>query len=311
MGTDGLKLSIIVPAFNEEENIPPLADCLSTMMEREGMEGEIILVDDGSTDGTWRRALDMQKRHDNFVAVRLRRNRGKTAALLKGFQAASGDVYLIYDADMQFHVDDIPRMVREIEGGADLVTGWKQGKYEKWLVSATYNFLSRHLFGLDVHDLNSMKAFRKEVIEGMNLRKGWHRYMVALAADRGFEIREIKIRLLERKYGDTKYSVWRIPVGFLDLLVVKFQISFMLRPMLLFGSIGMVMIGLGLLTGCYALYIRFVLMHGYRPLAYLVSLLIVSGLLLFAVGFLAEVMADIKGRIERLEEAMGDGRDKE
>ena len=296
-----MKVSIIVPAFNEEENILPLADSLTEMIEREGLDAEIVLVDDGSTDMTWTRSLEMENKYESFRAVRLRRNRGKTQALLEGFEAAAGEVYIIYDADMQFHPDDIPAMIREIEDGADVVTGWKQGKYNKWLVSGIYNFLSRRLFGLDVHDLNSMKAFRKEVIDGMVLRKGWHRYMIALAADSGYRIGEIKVRLLPRKFGETKYSSWRIPVGFLDLIAVKFQLSFMLKPMLLFGSVGMVLFGLGFLVGCYALYLRFVLQHGYRPLAYLVTLLIVSGLILFAVGFLAEVMADIKGRLDRLE----------
>jgi glycosyltransferase involved in cell wall biosynthesis len=296
-----MKTSIIVPAYNEEENIQPLAKTLFEMIEKDGLDAEVVLVDDGSTDKTWTRALEMEYLHKDFRAVHLKRNKGKTRALIEGFEAATGDVYLIYDADMQFHPDDIPVMIKEIEAGADVVTGWKQGKYGKWFVSGIYNVLSRRLFGLDVHDLNSMKAFKKEVIEGMVLRKGWHRYMVALAADNGFKIREIKVRLRPRKYGETKYSIWRIPVGFLDLIAVKFQLSFMLKPMLLFGSVGIVLFGLGFLVGLYALYLRFILGHGYRPLAYLVTLLIISGLVLFAVGFLAEVMADVKGRLERLE----------
>jgi glycosyltransferase involved in cell wall biosynthesis len=300
-----MRVSIIVPAFNEEENILPMAEGLTGMIRREGLDAEVIIVDDGSTDGTWKRILEAEGMYKEVGSARLRVNCGKTGALVKGFEAARGDVYLVYDADMQFHPDDVPRMIREIEDGADVVTGWKQGKYNKRTVSMIYNFLSRLLFGLDVHDLNSMKAFRKEVIEGMVLRKGWHRYMVALAADCGYRIREIRIRLSPRLHGETKYSVWRIPVGFFDLIVVKFQLSFMSKPMLLFGSTGAVLFVLGFLVGCYALYLRFILHHGYRPLAYLVTLLIVSGLILFAVGFLAEVMADIRGRIERLEERKG------
>ena len=302
-----MKTSIIVPAFNEEENIRPLAESLTEMIEREGLDAEIVLVDDGSTDRTWDRALEMENKYPNFKAVRLRVNRGKTGALVAGFENATGDIYVVYDADLQFHPDDIPPMIAEIENGADVVTGWKQGKYAKWFVSGIYNFLSRHLFGLDVHDLNSMKAFRKEVIEGMALRKGWHRYMVALAADQGFHIREIKVRLLPRRYGRTKYGVWRIPIGFLDLLAVKFRLSFMSKPLLLFGSVGIGLFAAGFLVGCYALYIRFVLNHGYRPLAYLVTLLIVSGLILFAVGFLAEVMAEINGRLDDLQRRWGGG----
>jgi glycosyltransferase involved in cell wall biosynthesis len=298
-----MKISIIVPAFNEEENIPRTTERLVEMIGRAGLDAEVVLVDDGSGDGTWKRALEAAEKHGERVrAVRLRRNRGKTAAIVRGIEAAAGDAFVVFDADMQFSPDDIPRMVRELEDGADVVTAWKQGKYQKWLVSSIYNVLSRRLFGLDVHDLNSMKAFRRDVVRGMNLRKGWHRYMVALAADQGFEIREIRVELHPRRYGETKYGVWRIPVGFLDLIAVKFQISFMRKPLLLFGSVGMILFGGGFLVGVYALYLRFVLNHGYRPLAYLVTLLVISGLVLFAVGFLAEVMADIKGRVERIEE---------
>lgn len=302
-----MKVSIIVPAYNEEENILPMAESLTEMIDREGLDAEVVLVDDGSTDGTWARALEMEEKYDRCRAIRLRMNKGKTQALLEGFEAAGGDIFLIYDADMQFHPDDIPLMVREIEDGADVVTGWKQGRYNKRLVSWIYNFLARRLFHLDIHDLNSMKAFRREVIDGMVIRKDWHRYMVALAADQGCQIREIRVRLRDRMYGETKYGFWRIPVGFLDLIAVKFQLSFMLKPLLFFGTAGLVLFGLGFLVGSYALYIRFILHHGYRPLAYLVTLLIVSGLILFAVGFLAEVMADIKGRLERVERQVRKG----
>ncbi len=296
-----MKTSIIVPAYNEEDNIQLLAESLTDMIEKHGLDAEIVLVDDGSTDRTWDRALEMENKYSNFKAVQLRKNSGKTGALVKGFDAASGDVYLIFDADLQFDPDDVPAMIAEIDNGADVVTGWKQGSYTKWFVSGIYNLLSRRLFGLNVHDLNSMKAFRREVLNDMVLRKDWHRYMVALAADQGFRIHEIKVRLRPRRYGKTKYGFWRIPVGFLDLLAVKFRLSFMSKPLLLFGSIGIVLFATGFLVGCYALYLRFVLQHGYRPLAYLVTLLVVSGLILFAVGFLAEVMAEIRGRLDGLE----------
>jgi len=297
-----MKISIVVPAFNEEENISRTTARLVETIDAASLDAEVILVDDGSTDATWDRAREAAAKHGERVrAARLRRNQGKTAAIVRGIEAAGGDAILVFDADMQFDPADIPRMVKELEEGADVVTGWKQGKYQKWLVSSIYNVLSQRLFGLDVHDLNSMKAFRREVVRGMDLRKGWHRYMVALAADRGFEIREIRVRLHPRRFGETKYSAWRIPVGFLDLIAVKFQISFMRKPLLFFGAMGMLLFGSGFLVGVYALYIRFVLGHGYRPLAYLVTLLVLSGLVLFAVGFLAEVMADIKGRVERIE----------
>jgi len=297
-----IDISIVVPSYNEEENILHLMEELSKMLDDTGMKAEVILVDDGSTDGTLQKALECEKNYDFLRVTSNKRNMGKTAALQKGYMEARGQIYVIFDADLQFDPFDIPRMVEKIDKGADIVTGWKQGKYQKRIVSFVYNYLSRKLFHIKVHDLNSMKVFKKEIIENLSLRKDWHRYLVVLAADKGYRVEEVKINLFPRKYGKAKYGgYWRIVVGALDLISVKFQISFMRKPMLLFGSAGGFFTLAGVIVGIIALYQRFILHHGYRPLGYLIVLLIVVGILFFVLGFLAEAIAGVQDELRRLE----------
>jgi glycosyltransferase involved in cell wall biosynthesis len=225
--------------------------------------------------------------------------------LQRGFNNATGDIYLFWPADLQYMPEDIPEFVQKMKEGYDIVTGWKKGNYGmKSFVSFFYNSLSRWLFKINVHDLNSVKAFRKEVLEDLPLRKDWHRYMVVMAAEKGFKVNEVRIPLYPRKYGKSKFSIWRIPVGVLDLFSVKFQVSFMRKPMLLFGSIGLILLFLGFLTGLLAIYLRIVQHEGFRPLLYLVILLVLSGISLFALGFLAETIANLKQDIEEIRDRL-------
>ena len=217
-----------------------------------------------------------------------------TEALQPGFEIAAGGIYVFYPADLQYLPEDIPALVKPIIEGADVTTGWKQGEYGKKFVSSIYNYLSRKIFNLKVHDLNSVKAFRAEVIQEIFLRRDWHRYIVVLAADQGYKIEEVKIPLYQRAWGESKFSIWRIPVGLLDMIAVKTQISFLKKPLLFFGILAFISIGLGLLVGLFAVYMRFVVGEGYRPLLYLVILLTGLGLGLFILGFLAEGLAAIK-----------------
>jgi hypothetical protein len=197
--------------------------------------------------------------------------------------------------------EDIPKFIQKMKEGNDIVTGWKKGSYGlKAFVSFFYNILSRWLFKIKVHDLNSVKAFRKEVLEDLPLRKDWHRYVVVMAAEKGFKVDEVRIPLYPRKYGKSKFGIWRIPIGVLDLFSVKFQVSFMRKPMLFFGSIGLISLFLGFLTGVVALYLRIFQHEGFRPVLYLVILLVLSGLSLFALGFLAEAIVSLREEIEYL-----------
>jgi hypothetical protein len=157
-----------------------------------------------------------------------------------------------------------------------------------------YNWFSRKLFGLKVHDLNSVKAFRREVVERIFLRRDWHRYLVVLGADAGYKVTEVKVPVYTREWGTSKFSVWRIPVGLLDMLAVKFQLTFLRKPLLFFGAIGLGLFALGILVGAYAVYLRYFLMHGDRTFLYLVLLLLGLGGGLFMMGFIAEGQTAIK-----------------
>jgi glycosyltransferase involved in cell wall biosynthesis len=292
-------VSIVVPAKDEEENLPLLFEKFNEQMSRRRLRGEVILVDDGSSDGTYEVARAGAAQYRWLRVKRHATNLGLTAALKTGFDAARNDIMLFWPADLQYLPEDIPAMVDKFGEGFDVVTGWKQGKYGlKRFVSVIYNFASRILFKVKVHDLNSVKGFRREVIDKIPWRKDWHRYMVVWAAEAGFRITEVKVKLYPRYRGTTKFSLWRIPVGVLDLLAVKFQMSFLRKPLLFFGTWGMSLIGLGVVVGGIALYLRFVLQEGYRPLLYLVMLLETIGVLLFAIGFLAEAIVDLGDRTQ-------------
>lgn len=294
-------VSVIVPAYNEVENIEPL---LAELAEKLDDSYEVILVDDGSTDGTYNKADLLRDKYPFLKIRRLSRNQGKTAAVLAGFELARGDYVSIFDADLQFTPEDIKNQVELLKKGYDLVTGRKVGHYEKRTVSSIYNWLARKLFGLKVHDINALKTFRREVLEAISLRKDWHRYIVPLAAQKGFSVVEIPVELRPRYAGKPKYSnPGRIVIGFLDLLAVGFQVSFMRKPLLYFGTLGLVSLLIGFLVGLIAVILR-ILGHGFRPLLYLVILSVLAGLLLFAAGFLGEALAYINERIEHLEQAL-------
>ncbi len=295
--------TVVVPAFDEEENVLPLADALRRTFERHGLQGEVVLVDDGSRDRT--RELAERVEWNAWRVVSHGRNRGKTEALLTGAAVTRRSVIVLFDADLQHSPEEIPRFLAKLAEGFDMVTGRKVGDYEKQRVSALYNRLSRGLFGIPVHDLNSMKAFRRDVLAEVPLRHDWHRFFAVLAHDRGFRLGEIDIALLPRQRGLSKYrGSGRIVGGFLDLLAVKFQLSSMERPLLFFGSGGGALVLLGLAIGAFALYQRFALQHGYRPLIYLVSLLLILGVLIFALGFLAEAVGQVRDRVDHLERAL-------
>ncbi len=295
-----MRVSVVIPAYDEQDSVKPLLEQFDEVIRRVGRDWEVVFVNDGSTDKTEKRARDASIRYRWLKVISHSRNRGLTAALYTGFKAAGGSIFVFYPADMQYHPQDIPKMIAKIDRGADLVTGWKQGKYRKRFVSFTYNKLCRILFGLKVHDLNSVKAFRREVVDGLSLRRDWHRYMVVMAAEAGYIVDESKVTLYPRKFGKSKFGTARILGGLLDLFSVKFQISFTKRPLRFFGTWGFLFGFAGLVTGLVAVYLRFFTTHGSRTLLYLVILLTLSGLMLFSIGFLAEVMVGLRDEIESL-----------
>jgi glycosyltransferase involved in cell wall biosynthesis len=290
-------VSTIVPALNEEGNIDELCRQYAEMAQAAPFETELVFVDDGSTDETLERIARAAEKYDFVKYTSHQRNRGLTESLMTGFSISRGDVYVFYPADLQYKPEDIPALVEPIAEGADLSAGWKQGRYRKWFVSGIYNWISRKIFSLKVHDLNSVKAFRKEVVQQIFLRQDWHRYLVVLASNEGFRVEEVPIRLYERHSGTSKFSVWRIPIGVLDMVAVKFQITFLRKPLLFFGLVGSSSIAIGALVGLWAIYLKYWLGETQLPLLYLVVLLVGLGFGLFLMGFMAEGQTAIKEEV--------------
>lgn len=298
------RISVLVPAYDEAENMPELFAELAATFAEHDLAAEVVLVDDGSGDGTAEAAEEAAARAGlggGAVVLRHRTNMGKTDAMLTAAGAARGEYLVLFDADLQHSTEEIPRFAAKLDEGYDLVAGRKVGRYEKRFISSVYNRLARAIFKVPVRDLNSMKAFRAEVLTGLRLRHDWHRYFVVLAHARGYRLGELDIDLLPRRHGEPKFSGRRrILIGMLDLVSVWFQLVFGRKPLLFFGTSGLAMIAAGCATGLAALVLRFGFGLGYRPLLTLVLLLVVGGLLLFILGFLAETMAQLRDEIEDL-----------
>ncbi len=291
----------MVPAFNEEECLPLLAAEVAEFIEKNALSGQLecIIIDDGSSDGTYSVALELSRKYPFLKLARHSANLGKTQALITGAKRAEGDVLVIFDADLQYSVEDAWRLASRVAEGWDIAVGWKQGDYQKKFVSWVYNRLSRCLFSLPIHDMNSMKAVRTEVFPHLGLRRDWHRYMVPLAVEKGFTVAEEKVTLRPRAAGKSKYTgFWRIVIGFADLLAVKFQLTIMRKPLLYLGTAGFLSGLAGVLVGISAILVRYIAGVGYRPLLYLVILLIISGLLLISMGLVGELVAGIQDQLE-------------
>ena len=288
-------VSVLVPAKDEAENLPDFVRQCAEALGGAGFTYEVVVVDDGSRDRTGELLAALAQEHRFLRVVTHRRQRGIADALQSAGEAARGDIFVFYPADLQYLPADIPTLVLPIlEGRADIVTGTKQGQYEKAFVSRVYNTLSRWMFGVQVTDLNSVKAYRREVMLGVPLRPDWHRFMVVIAAADGYRVTSRPVPLHPRRAGQSKFNWKRIPVGVLDLLSVWFQLRFGRKPMLFFGLLGAVVFLIGFVAGVAALIIRFGYGIGFRPLVDLVSMMMISGIALFGFGFLGEMLAGMR-----------------
>jgi glycosyltransferase involved in cell wall biosynthesis len=290
-----LDVSVLVPAKDEADNLPEFLQRCAEALGPAGFSFEVIVVNDGSRDGTDRVLRELTRQYSFLEVVTHRRQRGIAEALRSAGDVARGDVFVFYPADLQYLPEDIPPLVGPIlQGKADIVTGTKQGKYEKAFVSSIYNGLCRWLFGVRVTDLNSVKAYRREVMLGVPLRPDWHRYMVVIAAADGYRLTSLPVPLYPRRAGTSKFNWRRIPVGMFDLISVWFQLRFGRKPMLFFGVGGAVLFVIGFVAGVVALILRFGYDMGLRPLLNFVEMMVISGIVLFGFGFLGEMIAGMR-----------------
>jgi hypothetical protein len=294
---DRPRLSVVVPAMNEEGNVPPLHRAITDVLEAEAVTFELILIDDGSTDGTWE-AIEAIAAHDPRVkGLRHRRNFGKARGLSTGFAVATGDVILTMDADLQDDPAEIPRFLARLDEGYDLVSGWKQRRQDplgKTLPSRVFNATVRAVSGVPLHDFNcGFKIYRAEVVRTIRLYGELHRFTPVLAHAEGFRIGELPVRHHPRRWGRSKYGWSRLTKGFLDLLTVTFLTEYRQRPMHVLGVPGILALSLGALIGLW-LTAEKVLTGasiGNRPLLLLAVLLVLVGVQFFGLGLLGELLA--------------------
>jgi glycosyltransferase involved in cell wall biosynthesis len=288
-------VSVLVPAKDEAPNLPEFLRLCAEALGPAGFSFEVVVVNDGSRDDSASVLRELERQYPFLRVVTHRRQRGIADALRSAGDVARGDVLVFYPADLQYLPEDIPALVRPVlQGQADIVTGTKQGKYEKAFVSGVYNAICRWLFGVKVTDLNSVKAYRREVMFGVPLRPDWHRYMVVIAAADGFRLLSQPVPLYPRRAGRSKFDWKRIPVGIFDLIAVWFQLRFGRKPMLFFGLGGVIVFLIGLLAGITALVLRFGFGLGFRPLLNLVEMMVISGIILFGFGLLGEMIAGMQ-----------------
>ena len=293
---EGPRLSVVVPAMNEAGNIPALHRAVTDVLEATGITFELILVDDGSTDGTWQTIEALSEGDGRVVGLRHRRNFGKARGLATGFAAASGDLILTMDADLQDDPAEIPRFLDKLDEGFDLVSGWKQRRQDplgKTLPSRLFNATVRAVSGVQLHDFNcGFKLYRADVVRSIRLYGELHRFTPVLAHAEGFRVGELPVRHHPRRWGTSKYGWSRLIKGFLDLLTVTFLTEYRQRPMHVLGVPGVVALATGGLIGLW-LTAEKVLTGasiGNRPLLLLAVLLVLVGVQFFGLGLLGELL---------------------
>src|ERR1700726_1097644 len=295
-----IRYSVVVPFFNEQENIPPLYMKITEVMDALGESYELVFVDDGSRDNTFKVLSDIYEHDHRVNIIRLRRNFGQTAGLKAGFDFARGEIIISMDGDLQHDPEEIPRFLEKIEEGYDLVSGWRHERKDHWLMrqipSRAANWMMAKLSGIDLHDFGTtFKAYRREIIQEIQLYGELHRFIPALAGSTGARITEVPITDLARKNGKSNYGIGRTLRVFLDLIIVKFLLDYSTRPLQFFGLLGVGGAGLGGLIFCYLgvekFYLHKAIMAEHGPLMMLSVALFISGVQFFSMGLLGEIIA--------------------
>lgn len=289
------KVSIVVPLYNEEESLHPLANEIKKAMRMVSAEYEVIFVDDGSTDKSLSILKEISRIDPKFKYISFRKNYGKSAALQMGFKQVTGDAVITMDADLQDDPNEIPNLLQKLEEGYDLVSGWKKQRFDPFIKrhsSKFFNYVTGLMSGIKIHDFNcGLKAYRRDVVRNLSVYGELHRYMPVLAAWQGFTISEIPVKHHPRRYGSTKFGISRFFKGFIDLLTVMFTTRYIKRPMHLFGFLGAIAFLIGFVVNGY-LSVEWMMGHSLsnRPLLFFGMLLIIVGVQFFSVGLLGEMM---------------------
>ncbi|MBI5374368.1 MAG: glycosyltransferase family 2 protein [Candidatus Schekmanbacteria bacterium] len=291
-------ISVVLPACNEEGNLEKVVGRINESFHQESLKGNIIIINDGSSDKTGEIAESLKRKNENIRVFHHRKRTGLTSALVTGFSHADGDIIIFLPSDMQSDpVEDIPKLLSVINEGYDLAVGCRVGRKEfKVLASRLYNFVCYLLFGVKAKDQNWIKAFRKEVINELPLRANWHRYIIPIAYHEGFKVKEVETNWYERNSGKSKFGARRLFEGIIDLVVVKFRLSFMKKPMYFFGATGGTIFSFGFLINMLQVISDYMLsvydIKEHIPMLILGVALMILGVQVISLGFLGEMVVE-------------------
>jgi len=291
-----IDLSIVIPVYNEKENIAPLYIELDKTLSKMKIKYEVILIDDGSIDGSYDELIKLHRKNSAYKIIRFRRNFGQTAAMSAGFDHSRGDAIITLDADLQNDPRDIPLIMNKLNEGYDIVSGWRKSRQDKAVTrrfpSIIANKMISRLTGVHLHDYGcTLKAYKREVVENIELYGEMHRYIPAVASWMGVEVAEIPVIHHSRKFGKSKYGISRTIRVILDIITIKFLLSYSQRPIQIFGLVGLISGSVGFFTTTYLIIMRIFFGQGLadRPLFILSIFMIFIGIQLITMGLLAEI----------------------
>ncbi len=298
MSQQNPQLSVVIPVHNEEHNVGPLAESLTKVLTAYGRTYEIIYIDDGSSDGTYEALRRLHTSDPHIRVVRFTRNYGQTPALAAGFDHALGDVVVAMDGDLQFHAEDLPSVVDKLDEGYDIVSGWRDRSHDpgtRSLPSRAANAMMVYVSGVPMRDFGStFKAYRRDMLHHLKLYGELHRFIPALASRDGARMIEVPVQWSPRRFGKSHYGLSRTWRVFLDMIAVKFLLSFSAKPLRLFGSLGMVCLGIGFLAAVLTLLMKLPFLGGYNitgnPFLILSALFVITGIQFITNGLLAEML---------------------
>jgi len=294
---NNIELSIVIPVFNETENIKPLIIRLNEVLDKTGKNYEIIMVDDGSTDNSFEVMRELCDSYKKLRIIRFRRNFGQTSAFSAGFDLARGSIVVTLDADLQNDPADIPKLLEELDKGYDIVSGWRKKRFDNYLTrqlpSRIANYIISKFTGVPLHDYGcSLKAYRSEVIKNIKLYGEMHRFIPAVASWMGIEVSEVEVNHAPRVSGESSYGIMRTVRVLLDLITVKFLLGYSTKPIQIFGLFGVISLFLGFIIAAYLSATKIFLGHTLsdRPMLLMAVLLIIFGVQLCSMGLIGEMV---------------------